>query len=193
VESAGFNDRTWLDFAGHPHTEALGITERFRRGDFGHLAVQITIEDPQAYARSWTVFADGILAADTELLETVCNENEKYRSHLVGRTAEEKKVQVAPEILARYVGAYEVRSATAFDPRGSGTVFDVTLAGGELFVDMAGKGRVPMIPLSETTFSPRLLGTFEFVKDERGSVTHMLVHSAEEVLTVVRRSVPTPR
>jgi hypothetical protein len=53
---------------------------------------------------------------------------------------------------------------------------------------MAGKGKIPMIPLSQTSFSPRLLGTYEFVKDGSGRVTHMLVHSAEEVLTAARRS-----
>jgi len=75
VESAGFNDRTWLDFAGHPHTEALRMTERYRRRDFGHMDLQVTLNDPQAYARPWTVSAGGTLAADTELLEYVCLEN----------------------------------------------------------------------------------------------------------------------
>jgi hypothetical protein len=52
---------------------------------------------------------------------------------------------------------------------------------------MGGKGKIPMIPLSQTSFSPRLLGTYEFVKDGNGRVTHMLIHSAEEVLTAMRR------
>ena len=59
VESAGFNDRTWLDFAGHPHTDALHMTERFRRRDFGHMDLQVTLNDPQAYAKPWTVSAGG--------------------------------------------------------------------------------------------------------------------------------------
>jgi len=178
VESAGFNDRTWLDFAGHGHTEALRITERYRRRDFGHMDLQVTLEDPQAYAKPWTVSAGGTLAADTELLEYVCLENEKDQQHLIGRTSEEKKVTVAPEILAQYVGVYEVASRN---------VFTITLVNGELLIDLQGKGKVPMIPLSETMFSPRLLGTYQFVKNEQGVVTHMLVHSAEEVLTAVRR------
>jgi hypothetical protein len=66
-------------------------------------------------------------------------------------------------------------------------VFTVTLDGDSLFLDMGGKGRIPMIPLSQTSFSPRLLGTYEFVKDSDGKVTRMLVHSAEEVLTATRR------
>jgi hypothetical protein len=178
VESAGFNDRTWLDFAGHGHTEALRMTERYRRRDFGHMDLQVTLDDPKAYAKPWTVSAGGVLAADTELLEYVCLENEKDQQHLIGRTSEEKKVTVAPEILAQYVGVYEVASRN---------VFTITLVNGELLIDLQGKGKVPMIPLSETMFSPRLLGTYQFVKNEQGVVTHMLVHSAEEVLTAVRR------
>jgi hypothetical protein len=187
VESAGFNDRTWLDFAGHGHTEALRMTERYRRRDFGHLDLQVTLDDPKAYAKPWTVSAGGALAADTELLEYVCLENEKDRQHLIGRTYEEKKVTVSPEILAKYVGVYEVASANAFDNRAPRNVFTITLVDGELLIDLQGKGKVPMIPLSETMFSPRLLGTYQFVKNDQGVVTHMLVHSAEEVLTAVRR------
>jgi hypothetical protein len=188
VESAGFNDRTWLDFAGHPHTESLRMTERYRRRDFGHMDLQVTLDDPKAYAKPWTVSAGGTLAADTELLEYVCNENEKDRVHLVGRTSEEKKVTVSPAILAQYVGVYEVPSATAFDTRAPRNVFSITLVNGELLIDLQGKGKVPMIPLSETMFSPRLLGTYQFIKNDQGVVTHMLVHSAEEVFTAVRKT-----
>jgi len=189
VESAGFNDKTWLDFAGHPHSEALRITERYRRTDFGHLELQVTLNDPAVYARPVTVAAGGTLAADTELLEYVCAENEKDRVHLVGRTTEEKTVVVAPEVLAKYAGVYEVVSGTPAGngARGNTTVFSITLSGSELLIDLRGKGKVPMIPLSQTMFSPRLLGTYEFVTDATGRVTHMQVHSAEEVLTAVRR------
>jgi len=181
VESAGFNDRTWLDFAGHPHTEALRIIERYRRLDFGHMDLQVTLEDTAAYSKAWTVSAGGRLAADTDLLEYVCAENEKDRAHLIGRTSEEKAVTVAPEILAKYVGVYDVRGGRSFQN------VNVTLSEGQLFVDLQGKGRVPMIPLSETLFSPRFPGTCEFAKDDNGEFTRMLIHSAEEVLTAVRR------
>ena len=67
VTTAGFNDRTWLDFAGHPHSEALRMTERFRRRDFGHMDLQVTIDDPAVYAKPLTLNAGGTLAADTEL------------------------------------------------------------------------------------------------------------------------------
>ena len=177
VETAGFNDRTWLDFAGHPHSEALRMTERFRRRDFGHMDLQVTLADPGVYAKPLTLSAGGTLSADNELIEYVCAENEKDRVHLVGRTAEEKTVVVAPAVLATYVGVYATRTQT----------FTITLDSGQLLLDMRGKGKIPMIPLSQTTFSPRLLGTYEFVKDGNGRVTHMLIHSAEEVLTAVRR------
>jgi len=187
VETAGFNDKTWLDAFGHPHSEALRVTERYRRRDFGHLDLQVTLDDPGAYAKPWTVSAGGVFAADTELLEYVCAENEKDHPHLVGRTSEEKKVVVSPEILASYAGIYEVRSGNAVDSRNSNMVFTITASGDELFIDLLGKGKVPMTPLSETAFSPRLLGTYEFVKDDTGAVTHMLVYSTEEVLKAVRR------
>jgi len=189
VTTAGFNDRTWLDFAGHPHSEGLRLTERFRRRDFGHMELQVTLDDPTVYAKPMTFSAGGNLVADTELIEYVCLENEKDRVHLVGRTTEEKAVAVAPAVLATYVGVYQVQTApgTRQLPGTAGTSFTVTLEDGELLIDLRGKGKVPMIPLSQTMFSPRLLGTYEFVKDGNGRVTHMLVHSAEEVLTAVRK------
>jgi hypothetical protein len=84
VDTAGFNDQSWLDDPGHPHTEALHVTERFRRKDFGHLEIQITIDDPKAYTKAWTVTENFGLMADTELLENIC-ENEKDVRHLVGK------------------------------------------------------------------------------------------------------------
>jgi hypothetical protein len=186
VETAGFNDRTWLDFAGHPHTEALVMRERFRRPSFGVIERQVTLEDSAAYAKPFTIPSNGNLMPDTELIESVC-ENEKDRPHLTGRTEDEKKVVVPQEVLAQYVGQYEVRGGNAFDPRVTRTRFDVTLTDGQLYVDFQGKGKAPMIPLSQTTFSPRLLGTFEFKKNAAGRVTHLYVHSAEEVLEAERK------
>jgi len=74
-----------VDSRGHPSTDALHITERFRRNDFGHLDIQITIDDPKAYTRPWTATVKRQLLADTDLLEFVCNENEKDQRHFVGR------------------------------------------------------------------------------------------------------------
>jgi len=186
VETSGFNDRTWLDFAGHPHSEALKMTERFSRPRFGRLDLQVTLEDPAVYAKAITLPASGNFVADTDLIEFVC-ENEKDRAHLVGRTAQEKTVVVPRDVLATYVGTYDVTDSRAPIVGRARQVFTVSLDGNQLFLDMGGKGKIPMIPLSQTSFSPRLLGTYEFVKDSSGHVTHMLVHSAEEVLTAQRR------
>ena len=99
VESNGFNDRTTLDFIGHPHSEALRVTERFRRKDFGHIALQCTFDDPKAYRKPWTIAVEAGYVPDTELLEYVCNENEKDRGRLVGQIADDRReVTIAPSI-----------------------------------------------------------------------------------------------
>jgi len=76
VETHGFNDRTWLDDTGHPHTERMKTTERFRRVDFGHMTLDITIDDPGAYTAPFTLHLNLALQPDTELIEFIC-ENEK--------------------------------------------------------------------------------------------------------------------
>ena len=85
VETAGFNGKTWLDQAGHPATEALQVTERFRRPDFGHLTIEVTINDPKAYTKPWTITEEMHLLADTDLLEFVCSENNRDLPHLVNK------------------------------------------------------------------------------------------------------------
>lgn len=83
VETAGFNDDGWLDNGGHPSTSALRVTERFRRKDFGHLDVDITVDDPKAYTKPWTITLALTLAADDEILEYICSDNNRYFGHLV--------------------------------------------------------------------------------------------------------------
>jgi hypothetical protein len=78
VETTGFNNQGWLDNAGKPATDQLHVTERFIRKDFGNLDIQITIDDPKAYTKPWTVTQPLAFQADTELLEYICNENNKY-------------------------------------------------------------------------------------------------------------------
>ena len=85
VESTGFNDHGWIDNFGHPATEALRVTERFRRKDFGHMDIEITVNDPKAYSKPWTVKLPFSLLPDTELLEYICSENNKDVEHLVGK------------------------------------------------------------------------------------------------------------
>jgi len=76
VETAGFKEGSWLDNDGHPHTESLRTTERFRRTDFGSMTLDVTIDDPNAYSRPWTSQTIRfVLVPDTELLEHLCENN----------------------------------------------------------------------------------------------------------------------
>jgi hypothetical protein len=81
VETAGFNDKTALDAAGHPHSEALRITERLHRRDFGHLDVEMTFDDPQTYTKPFTIRIPHNLLADADIFEDFCD-NEKDGVHL---------------------------------------------------------------------------------------------------------------
>ena len=78
VESSGFNDDVWLDNAGRPATGALRVTERFVRKNIGQMDIEVTINDPKAYTRPWSVTQQLAFQPDTELLEYICNENNKY-------------------------------------------------------------------------------------------------------------------
>lgn len=77
VESSGFNDNTWLDGAGHPHSEAMRLTERFKRRDVGLMDIEIVIDDPKAYTRPLQYVQPQRLLPDTDLIEYVCAENAK--------------------------------------------------------------------------------------------------------------------
>ena len=85
VDSSGFVDNNWLDNGGHMGTEAMKLTERFRRRDYGHIDLQFTIDDPKAYTKPWTVNLEFTATPDSELIEYVCDENEKDLKHLVGK------------------------------------------------------------------------------------------------------------
>jgi len=84
VETTGFRDDLWLDAGGHPLTEAAKVTERFRRPDFGHLEIELTVDDPKAYTVPWTVKLTQHIKLNSELLEYYC-ENEKDAPHLVAK------------------------------------------------------------------------------------------------------------
>ena len=85
VQSNGFNGKAWLSGQGNPTTDGMRLIERMQRRDFGHMDVQITIDDPKAYTRPWTAELHPELIPDTELIEFVCNENERDLRHLVGK------------------------------------------------------------------------------------------------------------
>jgi len=168
VESNGFNGRTWL-LGGYPHTEALRMTERYRRTDFGHLEIAVTFQDPKAYNKAWTVPIRAQLATDTELLEAVCNEGHSGQEHWVGQVSDAEKtaVKVAPEVLAKYVGVY--KGLYLERPR----EVEVTLSGDTLFIALNGGQKRPIVSQSETNFSGTGL-TYKFIRDDHGIATHVI-------------------
>ena len=81
AETTGFNGRAWLDTRkGRPQSDVAKVTERFTRRDFGHMTIGITIDDPKAYAKPWSVNVPYTFLADSDLIETFC-ENEKDKEH----------------------------------------------------------------------------------------------------------------
>ena len=187
AESTGFKDRTWLDLAGHPHTEALRITERFRRRDFGHMEIAETIDDPKAFNKPFTITIKAEIVPDSEILEYVCAENETSHQHLVGTVSDSKHaaVAVAPEVLAKYAGSYELDFSEIHTVPTPPT-FSVTMSDGALFMDADGKGRTLLIPVSESVF---FLGAvrIEFVKDAQGAITHFTRTWVEGDLKYMRK------
>ena len=85
VETVGFRDDTWLDRNGNPMMEGAKMTERFRRTNYGNLEIQVTVDDPKAYTKPWTVLLRQRLVTDTELLDYFCNDNERDSAHAVGK------------------------------------------------------------------------------------------------------------
>jgi hypothetical protein len=81
VETAGFNDKTWLDASGHPHSDALHVTERLRRPSFGRLDYELTFNDPKRYTQPFTVKIPHNLLPDSDIFETSA-ENEKDCAHI---------------------------------------------------------------------------------------------------------------
>ena len=72
----------WLDVNGSPYSQQAKFTERFRRPTFGHLQIDITLEDPKAYTKTWTVRVDQRITADEEPIEFICNENQQFRRRI---------------------------------------------------------------------------------------------------------------
>jgi hypothetical protein len=185
VETTGFNDRTWLDLTGHPHSEALTVTERFRRVDVGHMRLEMTFDDPKTYVRPWTIGVDVTLMPDTELLENVCNENEKDHHRLVGRLDDEKarEVMVSPAVLAKYAGTYHG------GPLG---MFHIVVQGDRLAVELpGGNARQEALAKSDTDFFlPALGGSIRFLTNPGGEVTHMRITIVEGDIDAPRIGVP---
>jgi hypothetical protein len=81
VETNGFRDLGWLDINGHPHSDALFVTERFRRTTVGQMELTVTIDDPKAYTKPWQITIPLRLVADSELLEAFCENHTKTMEH----------------------------------------------------------------------------------------------------------------
>ncbi len=181
VESNGYNDRTWLDFDGHPHSEDLRVVERYRRRDFGHMEVVATFEDAKIVSHSWTIPVLMELVADKEMLEFVC-ENEKDRAHMRegAAAAPVSEVKVSSETLARYAGQYEIRQGDKTE------IAEISVSGGGLIWERDGQGKQKLVPLSPATFS--LSGSWiEFVAAPDGSITHFAIQEVEGETKGVRK------
>ena len=177
VTTAGFNDKGWLDSAGHPQTESLRVTERYRRRDFGHMDFEITIDDPKVFNKPFTVKGQRLLQADTELLEDVC-ENERSRAHFSVDTP----IKLSPAVVAPYAGVYELAP---------GREIVVTVTEDLVFVKGLNEPKLPLLVQSETKFmSTATPAGFEFLKDAQGKVTHLVVRGASGDQKAVRKSAP---
>jgi len=172
VETIGFNDKSFVGRPNYPHTEALRVTERYRRRDFGHIDLQITFDDAKTFARPWTVSTE-LVFDDTELLEFVCTENEKDRQHFVRPpSTSSAELHIDPAVLAKYAGVFQV--ATQRGP----TKATVTVQGDQLMIDVAGIGSGRMVPQSERMFTFRG-AIIEFVPNEKGDVDYLIAHVVE--------------
>jgi hypothetical protein len=181
VDSNGYNDKTWVSRFGVSHTEALSITERYRRPDLGHLEVEVTFTDPGAFTRPWSFTVDMELAADTEMLEAVCETGTETWGGSLSEAADEA-VTVPPDVLARYVGTYTGIYA------GSERTYEVSVVDGDLFAtivgDNTGVGLAaagldeaaprPLVPRSETLFEGLGLA-YRFVVNDAGEVTDLIM------------------
>src|SRR5262245_42049973 len=81
IDTIGLRDDTWIDWSGSVVTEAAKVREEIRRPDFGHLEIQVTVDDPKAYTKPWSVTLKERIVVDTELIDEICLENEKFLKH----------------------------------------------------------------------------------------------------------------
>ena len=164
VESNGFNDKTWLNNVGLPHTEKLHVTERYSRPTLGRLDVEVTFSDPDAYNRPLTYSSRMRLMTDTEMLEEVCEAKMEFWTGSVSEL-EKTRVQVAEETMRKYVGYYEgywrdnLRKVTM-------SLTDGRLHATGLLIPEA----VPLIPQSDTIFTSEEGVSYQFVMDGSGTV-----------------------
>jgi hypothetical protein len=177
VESNGYTDRSWLDFGGHPHTEALRITEHYTRRNVGRIDAEVTMLDPTVYSKPITFSMPIALQADTELLEAVCENHHESRARMTA-TQPAEIVQVPTTTLSRYAGTYDTVD------NGVKHVVAVTLEGTDLVLDYDGKGKEVLLALSPTQFS--WSGAIVEFSPGDGAM-NMSIHYVESVEQGVRR------
>jgi hypothetical protein len=172
VESNGYNDKTWLSRYGQPHTEALRVTERFQRKDVGHLHVEVTFTDPDAYVKPWSFTTDMALAADTEMIEAVCEQTSDRWDGTVS-DATGAGIVVPREVLAKYVGVYNGLYG------GRKRTIEVLFSGEQLVAKITGGAGIdggemrPLIPRSQTMFEGVGIG-YKFVVNDKGEATDVV-------------------
>ena len=167
VNTGGFNDRAWLDYNGHPQTESLRVTERFRRPDFGHLELEMTLDDPKVFTKPVTVRINKVLDPDFTPPETVCGENERDAS--AGRLTGGSGFQLPAGELAKFVGSYE------FAPDRKATI---ALAEGVLALQEGNGPKRVLLPQTPTKFQFRDNGDgIEFQRDAAGTPQQFIIHA----------------
>jgi hypothetical protein len=171
VESGGFNDRTWLDRAGHPHSESLRVTERLQRVDFGHIQFQIAYDDPETLTKPLKISLAISYAADTDMLENVCNESDRNRIHMISTA--NKSVQLSSAVLVKYIGRYEFHEGSSAVRGFMGNSQTVSMMNGQLYLNA-----LPLIPQSETRFESTGSAA-EFIFDVNGKVTRLVLRQTE--------------
>lgn len=169
VESFGFNDKTWLNDDGLQHTEALRMTERYTRRDLGHLQIDVTFTDPEALLKPVSMTVDMSLAADTELLERVCETGSEDWSGTVSDILD-AAVAVSPDILERYTGVFS--GFWGANP----VKVDVALENGQLVIHRNdGPLPMPLTPISDTLFQNIVDGlTYDFITNGDGPATDVV-------------------
>lgn len=165
VDSNGFNDRTWLDARGMPHTEALRTTERYQRLNVGRMRVELTVTDPGAFQGSWTTTYDLEFQADNEMVEGVCEEQSRWLGRL--SDFERTAVVVPAATLAKYVGTYSGLWGTRL------RTVRIQLEGDTLYANGVLEERVRLIPQSEASFIGTDGLSFDF--DQAGNPATFMV------------------
>jgi hypothetical protein len=175
VETIGFNDRSTIGRPAYPYGEDLRLTERYRRRDFGHIDLEMIVEDRKTFSRAWRIRGAMTFDADTDMLEFVCNENEKDRARLLATPqTSSSEPRLDPASLAKNTGTYEVTR-----PNGTRVTVRVTVEGDQLMLALGGGTPRPLVPQSATMFTARGGVAVEFITNDQGIVTSLIAHNVE--------------